>query len=176
MSTLAAPLPPAVSAAPSRKQVVLRVRAASAPRRCAAALVDVLVLLATSGAATAAAALTFGVTFPRPAELGPDLLLAGLLDQHPMAVGALGLFAGLSALYLVLLGGLTGRSLGKRLFRLRVISVHGVAPGPLRSVGRFLALALAAAPAGIGWLWCLFDRERRGAHDHLAGTYVILDD
>jgi uncharacterized RDD family membrane protein YckC len=30
-------------------------------------------------------------------------------------------------------------------------------------------------PAGLGWLWCLFDREHRGLHDHLSGTYVIVD-
>jgi len=31
-------------------------------------------------------------------------------------------------------------------------------------------------PAGLGWLWALFDREHRALHDHLAGTYVILEE
>ena len=26
------------------------------------------------------------------------------------------------------------------------------------------------------WLWALFDREHRALHDHLAGTYVIVDE
>jgi len=30
--------------------------------------------------------------------------------------------------------------------------------------------------AGLGWLWALFDREHRALHDHLAGTYVIVDE
>ena len=39
-----------------------------------------------------------------------------------------------------------------------------------------LASLLSLAPVGLGWLWCLFDRERRALHDHLSGTYVIVED
>jgi uncharacterized RDD family membrane protein YckC len=28
----------------------------------------------------------------------------------------------------------------------------------------------------LGWLWCIFDRERRSLHDRLSGTYVIVDE
>jgi len=37
-------------------------------------------------------------------------------------------------------------------------------------------MALSVGLAGLGLLWCIFDRERRALHDHLAGTYVIVDE
>jgi uncharacterized RDD family membrane protein YckC len=155
---------------------VLHVRAASFPRRLVAALVDAVVVLAVASGVTAGAALALGVPLPRLKELGPDLLLAGILDRNPMAVGAAGLFLGIGALYHIYLGGITGQTLGKRLMGLRVIGLRGTAPGALGGILRFLTLILSVIPAGLGWLWCLFDRERRALHDHLAGTYVIFEE
>jgi uncharacterized RDD family membrane protein YckC len=162
--------------ATSRPERVLYVRAAGFPRRALAALVDTLLVLAIAIGVTAVAALALGVPLPRPRELGPDLLLAGVLDRNPMAVGAAGLFLGISALYHFYLGGITGQTLGKRLFRLRVISTRGTTPGPVRGIFRFFVMLLSVLPAGLGWLWCLFDREHRSLHDHLAGTHVIVDE
>ena len=158
-----------------REERVLRVRAASFPRRLVAALIDTLLVAAASTMVTAVAAVVLQVPLPTSKQLGPDLLLAGLLDRNPMAVGALGLFVGLGALYQIYLGGMVGQTLGKRLLGLRVISTRGLPPSPARAIARYAALLLAVSPAGLGWLWCLFDRERRAAHDHLAGTYVIQD-
>lgn len=159
-----------------RNERVLYVRAAGFPRRLAAALVDALLVALVTVGVTAAAALALGVPLPDRKELGPDLLLAGVLDRNPMAVGAAGLFVGIGALYHIYLGGIVGQTIGKRLVRVRVISSRGTTPGPLGGIVRFVALALSVAPAGLGWLWCLFDRERRALHDHLAGTYVIVED
>lgn len=155
---------------------VLRVRAAGFPRRMAAAIVDGLIVLATTAGLTFVAALALGVPLPKAKELGPDLLVAGLLDRSPMAVGAIGLLLGIGALYHIYFGGITGQTLGKRMLGLRVISSRGTAPGAGRGMVRFLALLVSMFPAGLGWLWCLFDRERRALHDHLAGTYVIVDE
>jgi uncharacterized RDD family membrane protein YckC len=171
-ATIAAPTDPPTG----RQERVLYVRAAGFPRRLAAALVDALLVLLVSAGVTAAAALALGVPLPGKKELGPDLLLAGLLDRNPMALGAIGLFLGVGALYHVYLGGITGQTLGKRLLRLRVISARGRAPGVLVGIVRMLALTLSLLPAGLGWLWCLFDREHRALHDHLAGTYVIVEE
>ena len=70
---------------------------------------------------------------------------------------------------------MVGQTLGKRLMGLRVISVRGLPPSPPRAIARYAALLLSVLPAGLGWLWCLFDREKRAAHDHLVGTYVVRD-
>jgi uncharacterized RDD family membrane protein YckC len=157
----------------SRSERVLYVRAAGFPRRLLAAFIDIFLITLVASAVTGAAALALGVPLPGRKELGPDLLLAGVLDRSPMAVGAAGLFLGIGALYHFYLGGLTGQTVGKRLMNLRVISSRGLPPGPLGGMLRFLGLVLSVLPAGLGWLWCLFDREHRALHDHISGTYVI---
>jgi uncharacterized RDD family membrane protein YckC len=176
VASYAASLPTTDAPASGRVERVLRVRAAGFPRRLAAAIVDLALLAAVTLIVVVIAALVLDVPIPRGKALGPDLLLAGVLDRNPMAVGGLGLFLGLGALYQIYFGGLVGQTVGKRCLRLRVISVRGTTPGPIRGIVRYAALLLAALPAGLGWLWCLFDREHRAAHDHLAGTYVIIDE
>ena len=156
-------------------QRVLRVRAAVFPRRLAASLVDLLLVTLVSATVTVVAAVALGVHLPGAKEFGADFVMAGLLDRNPMVLGALGLFLGLSGLYQIYLGGMLGQTVGKRLLHLRVISTSGQVPGPIVASVRFLAMLLSLAPAGLGWLWCIFDRERRALHDHLSGTYVIVD-
>jgi uncharacterized RDD family membrane protein YckC len=160
----------------ARGQRVLRVRAAGVVRRLLAAIIDALLVGAVTMGATLVAALALGVSLPGSKQLGPDFMLAGVLDRNPMALGALGLLAGMSALYQIYLGGILGQTAGKRLFHLRVISSRGSSPGPFLGGVRFVALLLSLAPVGLGWLWCLFDREHRALHDHLSGTYVIVED
>jgi len=159
-----------------RGERVLRVRAAGVGRRFLAAFIDGALVGAVAIGATLVATLALGVSLPSSKELGPDFVLAGLLDRNPMALGALGLLAGMSALYQIYLGGILGQTAGKRLLHLRVISSRGGAPGPLLGCVRFVALLFSLLPVGLGWLWCLFDRERRALHDHVSGTYVIVED
>jgi uncharacterized RDD family membrane protein YckC len=174
--SFASALAPSSERPGARTGRVLYVRAAGFPRRLAAAAIDFTVVLLATSAVTAGAALALGVAMPRAQEIGPDLLVAGMLDRNPIALGAAGLFVGLGALYQIYFAGVTGQTLGKRLLHLRVIGGRGTAPGPLGGILRFATLVLSILPAGLGWLWCLFDRERRALHDHLAGTYVILEE
>jgi len=159
-----------------REPQVMRVRAAGFARRFVAALIDTILVVSVSAAVTAGATMALGVRLPTAKEFGPDFVMAGLLDRNPMVAGALGLLLAISALYQVYLGGVLGQTVGKRLFRLRVISSRGQAPSPFIACVRFVAMGLSLAPAGLGWLWCMFDRERRALHDHLSGTYVIIDE
>ena len=99
---------------------MLRVRAAGFTRRLVAAIIDALLVNVVAMGATLVAALALGVSLPGFKELGPDFVLAGLLDRNPMALGALGLLAGMSALYEIYLGGILGQTAGKHLLRLRV--------------------------------------------------------
>ena len=155
---------------------VLRVRAAGFSRRFLAAVADAGIIALVAMLVTVFAALILQIPLPKSKEIGPDLLLAGLLDRNPMAVGMVGLFFGLGGLYEIYLGGMVGQTIGKRWMGLRVISLRGQSPSPARSIARYLAMLLSVLPAGLGFFWALFDRERRAAHDHLAGTYVIIDD
>lgn len=161
---------------PVREERVLRVRVTGFPRRTAAALVDVGVLLGFTAAITLVVAMLLHVPMPGLREVGPDLLVAGILDRNPMAVGAVGLFLGMTGLYELYFAGISGQTLGMRLCGIRLISYRGTSPGPARGLVRLIALAVSLLPAGLGWLWALFDREHRALHDHLAGTYVILEE
>ncbi len=154
----------------------MRVRAATFPRRIAASLVDLLLVTSVSAGVAALAALALGVRLPTAKEFGADFVMAGLLDRNPMVAGGVGLFFGISGLYQIYLVGILGQTLGKRLLGIRVISSRGEAPGPVLGSLRFVAMGLSLAMVGLGWLWCIFDRERRALHDHLSSTYVIFND
>ena len=154
---------------------VLRVRVTSFGRRAAASAIDLALLLGLSAAVTLLAALLLGVPMPGWREVGPDLLVAGILDRNPMAVGAVGLFVGMTGLYQLYFAGISGQTLGMKITGIRLISQRGTAPGAGRGMVRLVALAPSVVPAGLGWIWALFDREHRALHDHLAGTYLIVD-
>lgn len=156
-------------------QRVLRVRVTGFPRRAAAAFLDLAILFGFTGAVTAAVALSLHIPIPGLREIGPDLLVAGILDRNPMAVGAVGLLLGMAGLYQLYFAGIAGQTPGMRLLGIRVICRRGRPPGPARGLVRLLALVPSVGPAALGWLWAIFDREHRALHDHLAGTYVILD-
>lgn len=140
-----------------------------------AASVDGLLLASLSIVVTFVTALVLGAPLPHAREIGPDLLVAGILDRNPMAVGTIGLFAGLTILYQLYGVGMAGQTLGMKMVHTRVIGPRGRPPGAVRGLVRVLALVVSVLPGGLGWLWALFDREHRALHDHLAGTYVIID-
>ena len=66
-----------------------------------------------------------------------------------------------------------GWSPGKRLLGLRVVDAEGHAPGLLRGFVRSLFALASDLPLFIGYVWALFDGERRAWHDHLARTWVV---
>lgn len=68
---------------------------------------------------------------------------------------------------------LNGRTVGKRIFRLEVVTETWEPLGPGRNFGRALAETLSGALVGIGFLFALFDPGKRTLHDHLCGTRVI---
>lgn len=69
-----------------------------------------------------------------------------------------------------------GRSAGKVVFGLRIERVDG---RPLRvrtCLVREAAYWISAVPFCLGFLWILFDHDRRGWHDRLSGTRVVYDE
>jgi uncharacterized RDD family membrane protein YckC len=63
-----------------------------------------------------------------------------------------------------------------RLFRLRVRRSSGTIPSLGRSTIRLVGLVLSIALLFLGFVPVLFDGERRGLADFLAGTRVLYDD
>jgi uncharacterized RDD family membrane protein YckC len=66
-----------------------------------------------------------------------------------------------------------GQTLGMRAWRIRVVALDGRELSWPRAALRFVASWVALLPAGLGYWWALFDRERRCWHDRLSGTRVI---
>jgi len=76
--------------------------------------------------------------------------------------------------YFTYFHGTTGRTPGKMLFGLQVISTEG-APisfgiAFLRAVGYLVSGALF----NLGFIWIAFDKRKQGWHDKIAGTVVII--
>jgi len=68
----------------------------------------------------------------------------------------------------------TGVSAGKFLFGIRVTRTdRESAPGVVRGLLRTIASGLSLACFGLGYLWSLWDRDRRAWHDILTGTRVV---
>ena len=126
--------------------------------RCGALLIDYIIPVALLALATLLARV-FG-----DARRGSTVVLtAGYLTA-----------AGVAALNLVFVAGLSGRTLGKWVAGLRIERRDGM---PL-SFGRALVRHLAGYPVtlltgGLGFLLAAFDGQGRALHDLLAGTVVV---
>ena len=63
-----------------------------------------------------------------------------------------------------------GMTLGMRPWRLRLLAADG-RPASVRAL--WLRYAIGSVTPVVGWLWCLFDGERRALHDIAAGTVLV---
>ena len=77
-------------------------------------------------------------------------------------------------IYFVFFWSLAGQTPGMRLAGVRVTHA-GRAPGVVRSTVRYVALLASTIPLLLGLVPILFDRRRRGLHDFVAGTAVLID-
>lgn len=66
-----------------------------------------------------------------------------------------------------------GQTLGMRTWRIRLVRRDGGAVGWGRALSRCAAACLSFLPAGLGYWWCLIDRERLCWHDRLSGTVPV---
>ena len=66
-----------------------------------------------------------------------------------------------------------GRTLGKRLFKLRVVSLRHTRLGFWHCVERALGYGASALEAGFGFFQVLWKPDRRATHDRIADTIVV---
>lgn len=99
---------------------------------------------------------------------------ASWLYRTKAFTGALGVTFGWSGIYFTLIiGAWNGRSLGKFLFRLRVVKVNGK---PLTFFDAFIrqgGYVAGVAMGMIGFLKILWDPNRQTVEDRIAGTVVV---
>ncbi|HEY3352534.1 MAG TPA: RDD family protein [Polyangia bacterium] len=156
-----------------REPEVVRFRVAGFFERALAGLVDALivmpifVLLAWGGSAVT------GVRVPPARELNLDLVVGLLVEKNGPIIFWSVLLAILVFLYCFIFVGTRGQTPGKRLLGVRVVTWYGEPPSLARALLRTCGYLLSAALLSLGFIWIGFDREKRGLHDWIAGTYVV---
>ena len=68
-----------------------------------------------------------------------------------------------------------GRTLGMQAWRMRLVDANGERVTLRAASHRFVTAILSWLPAGLGFLWALFDREALTWHDRLSKTYLYLE-
>lgn len=96
-----------------------------------------------------------------------DWVLALIVARGLLGSAGLGSFGPLLVLLVenALLVGTAGATVGHRLMGLRVETLSGEWPGPVRAGVRAVLLCLAIPPL-------VWDRDQRGWHDQAAGTVL----
>jgi uncharacterized RDD family membrane protein YckC len=105
-------------------------------------------------------------------------LRMGALDVHRLGDKLLvqAFVVGLTTLYFVASWRRGGQTVGMRAWRLRVVTAAGTQIGLKQALVRFAVALLSLAAFGLGFFWCLIDRDRRAWHDMAAGTTVVRMD
>ena len=142
-------------------------------RRAAAATVDALCLSPAMALLGWLAFRATGIRLFTSSELRFESMLELFLEGGGLVYSLLAMGIVIVLLYGFLFTATTGATPGLRLLRLRVINVYGDSPEWWRGLLRCLGLLAAGLVLGLGLVWVGFDREKRGLHDWLAGTYVI---
>ena len=66
-----------------------------------------------------------------------------------------------------------GATLGKKIVKIKVVN-NDSSPLTLGTAfGRYIGYIISAIPCLLGFLWVIWDSEKKGWHDKIAGTKVI---
>jgi uncharacterized RDD family membrane protein YckC len=68
----------------------------------------------------------------------------------------------------------SGQTLAMKTWRIALVSSSGAGVSAAQALQRYLFALAGTALLGAGFLWALFDRDRRFLHDRLAGTRLVL--
>ena len=137
------------------------------PRRLIAIVYDTLLVLPLIMLSVAIALGLYGALLKLTG--GPP----DTLSLNPYLVRALGFLTCVgffSAFWLK-----SGQTLGMQAWRIKLVrSSDGETATAGQALLRCAGAALSVACLGLGYLWCLVDRNRRSWHDYLSGTELIL--
>jgi uncharacterized RDD family membrane protein YckC len=151
----------------------IAVRVAGLWHRLTAAAIDALILSPLLIALGWLALRLTGLRLPVRPQLRLESVLELVLEGGTPLWGLIATGLVILLLYGFLFMSTSGATPGLRLLRLCVINVYGDPPEWWRMLLRCLGFVLSVLLLGLGFLWIGFDREKRGLHDWLAGTYVI---
>ena len=133
----------------------------SLPRRLVAMVYDIFLVVALVGVVNA---LALGVVAQM--TQGNQQILSPLLVQALTALSVAGFF---SIFWIK-----NGQTLGMQAWRIKLVDFRGNPPTISKALARCLGACLSAACLGLGYLWCLVDRNKRYWHDYISRTELIL--
>jgi uncharacterized RDD family membrane protein YckC len=99
------------------------------------------------------------------------LVVGVLIDIQILGLGV-GFFVGLAYNWYFWTQN-NGQTPGKSFLGVRVVSTDGGQINDLQAVIRYVGYYINTLLLLLGWLWAIFDGDRQGLHDKLAGTYVV---
>ncbi len=137
-------------------------------RRCGAFLIDLLVLFLFSALLFYLLLIGYRVGL----AANQEVLSLDQMEAFSRLFGFACLF--FLASYFVLLHRMGGQTVGKWTMGLRVVGKQGSPITSWQSAMRLVGYLLSGF-FGLGFLWILWSREKRGWHDWLAGTWVVRD-
>ena len=135
-------------------------------RRFAAFVIDLVVILALVSIMSSMAYVGYKV------GLAAHERLPNFENTLPLVAALVCATAILMTGYFVMLHSVGGQTIGKSVFRLRVVGADQEEISYRRALWRWLA-TVVTAPLVIGFLWILWSGEKRGWHDFIAGTWVL---
>jgi len=137
-------------------------------RRCGAFLIDLIAVAALAGIMAGMAYVGYKV------GLAAHGRRPGLDNTLPLVLGLSWAVVLLATGYFVMLHTLCGQTLGKAIFKLRVVGADHETIGYGRALWRWIG-TVATAPLLLGLLWIVWSSEKRSWHDMLAGTWVMRE-
>ena len=78
-----------------------------------------------------------------------------------------------SLVYFTYFHGVTGQTIGKRLLKIKAIQTSGEPVNFKIALIRWGGYFISGGVMYYGFLWVLFDKNKQGWHDKIAGTYVV---
>ena len=80
----------------------------------------------------------------------------------------------LAFLYYILLTGTRGQTLGKMALGIKVVREEGLPPGlGYAALREFPGKLISSIALLLGFLWIIWDRDKQGWHDKIAGTHAV---
>jgi uncharacterized RDD family membrane protein YckC len=152
---------------------VLHFRVAGFFERALAGVVDGIIILPLFALLAWGGSAVTGVRIPRAREITFDLIVGLIIEKNGPVVFWVVMLVILVFLYCFIFIAARGQTPGKRLVGVRVVTWYGEPPTLARSLVRTFGYLVSAALLWLGFIWIGFDREKRGLHDWIAGTYVV---
>jgi uncharacterized RDD family membrane protein YckC len=100
-------------------------------------------------------------------------LVSDVLAAIVTGVLTLVIYVGALILFMLMEAGPYGQTPGKHVLGIKVVTSNGQLLSKGQSVGRYFAKIISGLPCYLGFLWPLWDAERRTFHDMMLDSRVV---